>query len=447
MNQENLLDRNPAGPELVVFSAARFDELLQKVGNTLQEEGLLDHRPGFLRWLSCESQDAWSRHAQVGGYRAAVTASGEAELQRKLVQLEKMVREKPDEAFSYPAAGLYFGVGPAEGRLAFLFPGQGSQYIGMGRELAAAYPLAREVWDVLGAMRFDGSSLSEIVNPPPAGSKEEYRAQALRLAGADWTNACISVAGEALLQLLECMGVVPDAVASHSWGDFNAYRAAGIVSPEDMIRFTRFRGERGVRSRMATRGCILAAFETAEMIQNVIREHGFKQVWIANYNAPGLMVLSGLKAEILEIQGVLEAKGVTVALIPISAGVHCPLADDPEAIDPMAEMLETMDFHSARCDVYSYLFGRKVENNAVVQRRTITAQIPKPVRFITQTENMYKDGIRTFVEVGPSDVLTGCVRQILDGKPHAAICMGQTKGGFSPRVSPGGCGALCRGAG
>ncbi len=419
----DLRDRFSLTPELVVFVGEEVAAVSAGIRTVLEDDRL--RLPGFLKWISYHSQKRFQKFEGKRNVRAAVTAYGGTELEKELVQLEKMVRERPEEGFAFPSAGLFYGRGDPVGKLGFLFPGQGSQYVGMGGEVAAAYPMAERVWEKLGEMRFKGKKIREIVFPPKPEGEEEAFLQLLQLASADWTNACISVAGEALFKLLSSMGVRPDAVAAHSWGDVSAYRSAGILTDEDMVRVAQHRGDIGVNCPTATSGCILIVNETVEKIKELVSKNEIQQVWIANYNAPSQNVLAGIKEEILRTKEIFDAEAIRSFLIPISAAVHCPLASQGAHV--FEKYLEQIDFGKASCELYSYLLGRKVDNDPELFKRILWVQAEKPVKFMGQIEQMYEDGIRTFVEVGPSDVLTRFVGMILGEKPHAAITMDKRK--------------------
>lgn len=425
MNMTGLKERPLSIPEIVVFAGEDVPALLAGIERVSGDAGLQNERPGFLKWVSRDSQSRFDEFQGEKNYRAVVTASGEAELKKKLAKLENLVRERPEEAFSYPEAGLFFGHGAPVGKLAFLFSGQGSQYIGMGKELLDLYPAAEEVWDKLGAMSFAGTTIREVVFPPEAGSDEEAKAYNMRLIDALWAIPCLSVTADAIFCLLDGMGVIPDAAAAHSWGDTSSYRAAGVVTDVDMIKAVRRRGELSVNCSTATSGCIIAVHEGAERITALLSEHNIKEAWIANYNTPSMTVLSGRKADIYRSKEVFDGEGINNQLIPISGAPHCPLGS--LVARQFGKYLEGVTFREANCDVYSYLFGRKMENSPERFRNTLWINCEKPVRFIDQTENMYEDGIRTFVEVAPSDIVTNCVRQVLADKPHTAICMDKRK--------------------
>ncbi|MBI5895036.1 MAG: acyltransferase domain-containing protein, partial [Desulfobacterales bacterium] len=227
---------------------------------------------------------------------------------------------------------------------------------------------------------------------------------------ADWASPSIAVAGEAILNLLEELGVQPDAIGSHSFGDVAALRAAHVISGEDMLKAIRYRGELGVACPQATRGCILVVPETATRIKAELAKHGIEQVWVANYNWHSQTVLSGLKAGIAKANDVFQAQGINSRLIPISAAPHCPLAYN--VTEKFFDHLKDIPFAKSDSDVYSNLFGRKVNNDPDLLRKILRVHAEKPVRFLRQIEQMHQDGVRIFVEVGPSDVLSQLVGQI-----------------------------------
>jgi acyl transferase domain-containing protein len=150
-------------------------------------------------------------------------------------------------------------------------------------------------------------------------------------------------------------------------------------------------------------------------------------VWFANYNTASQIVIAGLRKAIHASRTAFKEEKIISQLIPISAAPHCPLAVDvAEKFEAYLE--KRINFKYAECDVYSFLFGRRVKNDPGLFRRVLRAHIEKPVRFKSQVENMYADGIRIFVEVGPSDILTQFVGHILDGRPHIAVNTDRRKG-------------------
>jgi len=412
-------------PVLVVGGGEDYGTILEQLEEWRVSTSRAREGAGFIKRLAFESQQRFSREQAAADVRFAVTAYTEPELEKKLSQIQKMIRQQPEAAFSFPSVGLFYGRGTPLGRAAFLFPGQGAQYPGMGGPLAEAFPVAGQVWEELGGTRFNGNTIREIVFPDKIEDDESAQKAFLRLSGADWTNPCIAVVGEAVYTLFSKMDFRPDAVAAHSFGDISAFRSAGILSATDMLQTTRYRGELGVACPLATRGCILIVPETAETTSRILEDNRFDDVWIANYNTPRQTVLSGVKNSIYRAHQIFEAAGINSQPLPISAAPHCPLAVD--VAKKFYEYLTDLNFRPARCDVYSFLFGRKVGNDPLLFRKLLKAHVEKPVRFHSQIERMYQDGIRIFIEIGPSGILTRLVGQILADRPHLALCTDHRK--------------------
>ncbi|MCF8035305.1 MAG: acyltransferase domain-containing protein [Desulfobacteraceae bacterium] len=406
-------------PELVVWHGQSPETLLEQMHSMMAEAETAPDKSGLLKRLAFETQQGFSHDTGPSEVRVSLTAYTESEFLKKAAQAIRMISEAPDTPFSFPSAGLFYGMGEPLGRIAFLFPGQGAQYPGMGGALANAFPAARKAWETLGNMAFSGHTIREVVFPEGTDSDEAAQAAFLRLSGADWASPCISVAGEAIFTLLEKMGVHPDAVAAHSFGDINALRAAGVFGPEQMIRLTRYRGELGVSCPLATRGCILAVPEPSEKTRSILAAHNIEDLWIANYNTRQQTVLSGEKESVDRAQQAFADEGIKTRMIPISAAPHCPLAAN--VAENFYAYLADVPFGRAQCDVYSFLFGRRINSNPDLLRKVLRAHIKKPVRFFSQIEQMHHDGIRIFVELGPGNILTTLVGQILEGRQHIAL--------------------------
>lgn len=414
-------------PELVIVQGDNPDDILNDIDAVLTDDMLDKETYGGIKRVSQDTQKKFNAAEVKPAFRGVLIAYSEAELKKKAMHMKKMISANPNTPVSYPEIGLFYGMGDAGGKLAYLFPGQGAQYLGMGGALAAAFPEAERVWDDLGEMRFSGESIKEVVFPTEPMEDKEAKTAFFKLAGADWTNPTISVVGEAIYRLLEKSGVRPDAVAGHSFGDVSAFRAAGILSARDMVHATRHRGELGVSCPLATRGCVLVVPEQADRIRSIFETHDIQDVWIANYNTVTQTVLSGVRESITNAQAAFKKEGINTRLMPISAAPHCPLAVD--VAEKFAEYLKTLTFSPADCDVYSFVFGRKVkDNDPALFKKLLRSHVEKPVHFIKQIKTMYDDGVRIFVEVGPSDILTGLVHQILEDVPHIAVSTDVRKG-------------------
>ncbi|WP_267038083.1 type I polyketide synthase [Streptomyces sp. NBC_00091] len=353
------------------------------------------------------------------GARLCVVAGDSAELARKLEQAAERITAEPALPFSLPA-GLHYGPGrPDAGRIAFLFPGQGSQRVGMGADVAAHFPQARAVWDRVGA---DG--LAEVVFPPPAFTDEERAAQTARLADTRWAQPAIAAHSLMLLNLLDAAGVRPDCVAGHSFGELVALHAARALDERTVMRIARGRGKL-VHELTRTAGSMLALAAPPEEVRPLLLdERGEAQAWIAVHNTPRQVVVAAADEAIDAVSARAARSGVAAKYLNTGVAFHSPLVSSvPE---PLLAFLSEHTVRAPLLDVYGNTDAARYPIEPEQVRRTLSAQVAEPVRFCEMVERMYADGVRTFVEVGPGNTLTGFVRQILGGRPHRAVAVDRT---------------------
>ncbi len=283
--------------------------------------------------------------------------------------------------------------------LAALFPGQGSQHVGMGLELAEAYPAAREVFQQ--ADEALGFALSRLCWEGP---EEELRRT-------ENAQPAILVHGFAAWTVVK--GDLAERIrfsAGHSLGEFTAYTAAGSLRFEDAVRLVRRRGELMAASRAGTMSAVvgLEASEIEEICARVSGEG--KVVVAANYNSPQQIVISG------EVEGVERAAELAkqagakmVRPLPVSGAFHSPLMAAAEA--GLREALEAVEFKDPGFIVVSNVTAEPV-SDAGTARSTLVRQLTAPVRWTEGIQRIAREGIGDFVELGPGKVLTGLLRRI-----------------------------------
>ncbi|CAN7528316.1 SDR family oxidoreductase [Phenylobacterium sp. LjRoot219] len=371
--------------------------------------------------LARESQLAFSATARV---RLAVVAGDEAAARANLAAAAEQIGRQPDQAFSYPNR-LHYAVGAERPKLGFLFPGQGSQYVNMGRALAIEFDAARQVWDAAAGLQLDPErALHQAVFPVPVFSDEAREAQAALLTRTDWAQPAIGGASLALLGVLEQAGVRPDAVAGHSYGEIVALHAAGAIpSAADMLAISRRRGEL-MRAADAEPGAMLAVRASQAEVQALIAEHG-ADVSIANVNSPQQVVVAGARDAVAAFQRILQQAGRACANLPVATAFHT--AAVAGSAEPFGDFLAERAIASPRIAVYG---NTRAEPYGVAPeeiRATLARQLAEPVRFADMVERMYADGCRLFLEVGPGAVLTGMVADCLAGRPHVAVATDHRK--------------------
>jgi [acyl-carrier-protein] S-malonyltransferase len=288
------------------------------------------------------------------------------------------------------------------GKVAFLFPGQGSAAIGMGEALAEASQAARRVLDRLGEL---APAIRQLIHDGP-------RDELIRTSNAQ--PAIFAVDCAALAALQEA-GIEPDIVAGHSLGEYAALVGAGVLSFDDGLPLVLQRGEVMERSAATHPGTMMAILgSTPEAVDALIAEwqqHG--TIANANDNAPGQIVISGSVETLQAAAPAFRKLGVRVMDLPVGGAFHSPLMAQGER--GFADALETAPFRDGRVPVVSnYTAG--LARTADEVRAALRPQITGQVRWRESVDTMLQFGVDTFVEVGPGRVLSGLVGRCTRGQ-------------------------------
>lgn len=285
-------------------------------------------------------------------------------------------------------------------KVAFLFPGQASQYPGMGRNLAEAFPSARKVFEEADAAL--GFSLSRICFE---GSEEELKLT-------ENTQPAILAVSVAAERLLEENGVTPDYAAGHSLGEYSALVAAGSLDFATAVKLVRKRGRYMQEAVPPGQGAMaavlgLAPAEVADICKKAAEA---EVVTAANLNSPEQTVISGSAAAVKRAVEIASQNGAKRAVIlPVSAPFHCAL------MKPAAQRLE-VDLRAADFGALRFPLVTNVDAEAVTTgdeaRDALIRQVCMPVRWEDSIREMIAQDARIFVEVGPGRVLSGLLRQI-----------------------------------
>ena len=290
---------------------------------------------------------------------------------------------------------------------AFVFPGQGSQSVGMGRDLATSSPAAEAVWSVADAAL--GEPLRKLAWEGPSELLDRTEnAQPALLA------ASIAIL-EAMRERWAAAGLEPPTpafAAGHSMGQYSAFVASGVLSLEDGIRLVRRRGELMQTSGQGRDGAMAAiiGLDDAKLpdLLGAAATHG--TFVMANRNAPGQVVVSGERAAIEAGADIAKELGAKRSIVlPVSVAAHSPLMT--EAADGMRETLESVEFHDPTTTLLANADGRPI-TTADAARTELVAHLTAGVDWVEAVERMTTAGVTTFVEVGPGKVLTGLIRRI-----------------------------------
>ncbi len=281
-------------------------------------------------------------------------------------------------------------------KIAFMFPGQGSMEAGMGRDVAAAVPEAMAVFDE--ASEAAGMDLKELCFNRPVEDLVDTEVQQPAL-------VTTSLAFDAALR---SRGIRPDIVVGHSVGEFSALGAAESLSVRDAVALVRERGIEMAAAAKAHPGSMAAILGLAdEAVEALCRK--ISNVWPANYNCPGQLVISGETPSVDEACDEASREGARRAIkLRVSGAFHSPLvARAAEALRPAVERVHIAEGKAA----FMSTVTAKVED-AQHYRELLIEQLTAPVRFTQAAGELIADGVTTFVEVGPGNVLGGLLKRI-----------------------------------
>ncbi|MCI9102637.1 MAG: ACP S-malonyltransferase [Lachnospiraceae bacterium] len=281
-------------------------------------------------------------------------------------------------------------------KIAFIFPGQGAQYIGMGQDFYEQTEIGRQVFEEASSLL--GFSMADL-----CFQENE------RLDVTEYTQAAMVTVSIAMMKVLEEKGIKPDAAAGLSLGEYAALVAAGVISEKDAITTVRQRGilmQEAVPQGIGAMAAVLAL--DPETIEKVISS--IPDVWIANYNCPGQTVISG-KKEAVETACIQlkEAGAKRTVMLNVSGPFHSGMLK--EAGEKLSKVLEDVEVSTPKIPYVANVTAEFVRDEAMV-KPLLKEQVSSSVRWQQSVETMIREGIDTFIEIGPGKTLAGFMKKI-----------------------------------
>ena len=401
--------------ELFIFRGATKETLHARV-RALSDALLAGAQPA-LRDLAFSSAVAAPAD---GDWSAAVVAASLDDLGDKLRALETAIASEID-----PPSEVVLRRGDrVSGAVALLFPGQGSQYPGMAREASLFIREVRSAIESANALLLDalGVNVSAVIDP--------LDGDRTRLIDTASAQPAIGVTSAALASILGPVGVRPDMIAGHSYGEYTALHAAGALTWPDFLCLSAIRG-RVMRGDGSDRGTMIAAAAGAERIEALLAN--VAGVVIANRNTPSQTVLAGTRDDIAAIAALLDREHIASVPLPVSGAFHSPLMAGAQG--PLAEAIAATPIAATSVPVYGNAGGEPYPSDPAAMCERLSAHLLHRVDFIDMVERMYAVGARLFVEAGPSNVLTQMVSQILADRPHLPVSLDRRDGTFADQLT------------
>jgi acyl transferase domain-containing protein/NAD(P)H-dependent flavin oxidoreductase YrpB (nitropropane dioxygenase family) len=360
----------------------------------------------FAATLAREAENA------SGDFRFAIVARDVDELRARLNSSHAAMEASTPQSKTSLPPGAFYGDENFAGKVAVVFPGQGSQFPAMLEELATSFPVVRETFE-----RADRAlsgvldrPLSNLVFPAPAYDEIELTAQRELLNQTQWAQPALGATDFALWQLLQELGIDAGLFGGHSYGEYVALCAGGAFDFETLLEISAARGRIAADAQGQGEIGMLAVRASRERVLALLKE--VEGVHLASHNAPAQVVVGGKTGALETFAAILEREKISSQKLALSAGFHIPEAG--EAANRFGAVLDEYEIHAPPTQVFANRSAAPHAGNAAEIRRTLLEHLTHPLRFVEQIEAMHEAGARVFLEVGPKGVLGALVKAILE---------------------------------
>ncbi len=365
-----------------------------------------------------------TKDIRTGGAALAIVAASAEDLEQKIALVREKI-QKGEKKFALPTGVHFNAAAPASNKVAFLFPGQGSQKVNMLKGLSVYFP---EILNTVEAAdrylsheprtaRFKQRPLSRYIFPAATLSDERKQNQQEELTNTDIAQPALGVSDVAMMQVLKGFAITPEMVAGHSYGEYVALHAGGVFSVEDLLLLSAERGRILAKCSTDNPGAMAAISAAPEVVEEAVKK--MPGVYLANINTPTQTIISGsIKAVEAALDG-FKAQQIAGKRIPVSAAFHSPLMRGSDT--QLKAVLQGVKCNAPTIPVYSNSTAQAYPAAAAAIIEQLSQHALKPVHFVDQIKAMHTAGARLFVEVGPGSVLTGLVEATLSGSDFVAV--------------------------
>jgi acyl transferase domain-containing protein/NAD(P)H-dependent flavin oxidoreductase YrpB (nitropropane dioxygenase family)/NAD(P)-dependent dehydrogenase (short-subunit alcohol dehydrogenase family) len=337
----------------------------------------------------------------------SIVASGREDLMMKL-----------DLAMAGATSKDIYVTAPVEGKLAFLFPGQGSQRINMARELFVAFPVMRELLK-------KHPAYEKLLFPPAVFNNDAIQQQKEQIKDTRVAQPVLGIVDLAMAQFLQSLGIAPDMVAGHSYGELPALCFAGAFAAEQLVPLSEQRAKAILDGISDDKGMMVAVSCAEDVLKNFTGEG--TGVYPVNHNSPTQWALAGKTADMEALMVRLKDAKITFKQMEVACAFHSPVIAGAKAL--YAEAIKDIKFESLAIPVWSNTTAQLYPTQPSAIRERLAEHIVKPVLFAEEVEQMYAAGARVFIEAGPGKVLSNLAKATLgketvilhteDKAPHA----------------------------
>ncbi|MBI4656969.1 MAG: acyltransferase domain-containing protein, partial [Elusimicrobia bacterium] len=305
-------------------------------------------------------------------------------------------------------------------KIGYIFPGQGSQYVDMMRDLAYKYRIVQETFDEADGIleKMINVKLTEVLWSKPGETKEELEKREAAIKQTQMTQPSVMTADMAMFRLLESFGIKPDMVIGHSLGEYAAAVAAGVFTLENGLKAVTSRAKEMSNVKVKDPGKMASIAWPFEKVERELKKiKGY--VICANKNCPTQTVIAGEKEAVDEAVNLFNSLGAQAQEIAVSHAFHSAIIEP--AIPPYRQFLERIPISPFRIPLLSNVTADFFPNDVKSIYDLLVRQMVSPVEFIKQLEKMYAEGVRIFIECGPKRVLSAFTTSTLKDKPDITV--------------------------
>ena len=418
---------------VLLLSGDSIDELATLLSNVQFEGPLFDSDPRGLR-LSMALQDESSTFQADASCRMALIATSWAEFDKRKKLAMSSLSDKAKWGF-LQAQGILVSDEtslPGSAKIAHMYPGQGSQYVGMTTDLFHRYAPVQHVWNASDSTMvevLDGETLSSFVLREGL-DKEERIAAEHKLKQTEYTQPAMLTADLAIEHALNAYGHHPDMVAGHSLGEYAALMASGILNMDGALRAAAARGTEMGSVEIDDKGLMASVTAPYKDVERILdSSEGY--VIAANKNSPKMTVIAGATDAVQNVMKIFEEEGFNCVPLATSHAFHSSIV--APANEPLRRFLSSLEINWPNIPITANVDGTFYPTDGPDAKEGILAklapQMASSVEWTSQIQTMYAAGARIFVEVGPKRALTMFASQILEDQPHLAIMTNHPKQG------------------
>ncbi|WP_303821776.1 type I polyketide synthase [Apibacter mensalis] len=378
--------------ELFVFKGDNLQEakqIAQKVKNLIEINSSLNLKDIAYSLATDNNKDI----------QASIVASNTIELKDKI---ESLLSNKAE-------AGIYLR-DPKEGKVAFLFSGQGSQRINMARDLFVAFPAMR-------SLLIQNKEVEKILFPHAVFDDESKKLQQTTITKTQNAQPSLGIVDYAIASFLRSLEIEPDMVAGHSYGELPALCFAGVFKPEELVSLSRKRALAILDAVGQDKGKMIALNLPEVEIKSLLE--GEKEVWAVNFNSNKQTILAGSTAAMSEFMKKLTDKKITYRELAVDCAFHSPLLNKSK--DLYLKELSSVDFTSPTLSIWSNTTAELYPSKPEEIKNRLAEHLINPVYFTKEVTNMYAEGARVFIETGPGKVLINLVQSTLGAQEITTI--------------------------